>query len=80
MLVYIFNQNFCILLINEFDLDGIYSIPVFTQDFCKKLIEELKYFEASPMPKGRPNTMNNYGVEIYFFNVFYQSNILDSFR
>jgi hypothetical protein len=42
--------------------DGIYSIPVFTKDFCQQLIEELKYFEASSMPKGRPNTMNNYGV------------------
>ena len=43
-------------------LDGIFSIPVFTKEFCSKLIEELKYFEASPLPKGRPNTMNNYGV------------------
>ena len=43
-------------------IDGIYSFPVFTKDFCTQFIAEIKHFEASPMPKGRPNTMNNYGV------------------
>lgn len=28
------------------------------------LLEELDHFEKSDMPKGRPNTMNNYGVSI----------------
>lgn len=30
--------------------------------FCQALLEELEHFEQSDMPKGRPNTMNNYGV------------------
>ncbi|CAF3374691.1 unnamed protein product [Rotaria socialis] len=42
--------------------NGIFSMSVFTNDFCTQFIEELKHFEASPMPKGRPNTMNNYGI------------------
>ncbi|XP_007906038.2 2-oxoglutarate and iron-dependent oxygenase domain-containing protein 2 [Callorhinchus milii] len=41
---------------------GVYSFPVFTDEFCGRLIEELEHFESSDMPKGRPNTMNNYGV------------------
>ncbi|UJR36360.1 hypothetical protein I4U23_029086 [Adineta vaga] len=48
-------------LIKKFG-NGIYSIPVFTKEFCDQLIAELKHFEASSMPKGRPNSMNNYGV------------------
>jgi hypothetical protein len=42
--------------------DRVYSLPVFTKQFCNAFIEEMEHFEASPMPKGRPNTMNNYGV------------------
>jgi len=38
-------------------------MPVFTREFCQQLLEEIKHFEAdSSLPKGRPNTMNNYGV------------------
>ena len=37
-------------------------MPVFTKEFCIQFIDELKHFESSSMPKGRPNTMNNYGV------------------
>lgn len=40
----------------------VYRFPVFTQDFCKDLVEELEHFEHSEAPKGRPNTMNNYGI------------------
>ena len=40
----------------------IYRLPVFTAPFCQALLEELEHFEHSDMPKGRPNTMNNYGV------------------
>ena len=39
-----------------------YSFPVFTSEYCKLLVEELQHFEASPMPKERPNTMNNFGL------------------
>lgn len=35
---------------------------MFTVPFCQALLEELEHFEQSDMPKGRPNTMNNYGV------------------
>lgn len=35
---------------------------MFTAPFCRALLEELEHFEQSDMPKGRPNTMNNYGV------------------
>ncbi|RLV99832.1 hypothetical protein DV515_00009295 [Chloebia gouldiae] len=40
----------------------IYRLPVFTEQFCQALVDELENFEQSDMPKGRPNTMNNYGV------------------
>ncbi|KAH0625414.1 hypothetical protein JD844_014904 [Phrynosoma platyrhinos] len=40
----------------------IYRLPVFTKEFCQAFIEELENFEQSEMPKGRPNSMNNYGV------------------
>ncbi|KAM5238296.1 2-oxoglutarate and iron-dependent oxygenase domain-containing protein 2 isoform 3-T3 [Ctenodactylus gundi] len=40
----------------------IYRVPVFTAPFCQALLEELEHFELSDMPKGRPNTMNNYGT------------------
>lgn len=44
----------------------VYRFPVFTKDFCHKLIEELEHIELSDAPKGRPNTMNNYGVKLQF--------------
>ncbi|KAM9447142.1 2-oxoglutarate and iron-dependent oxygenase domain-containing protein 2 isoform 2-T2 [Clarias gariepinus] len=40
----------------------VYRFPVFTQEFCNDLLEELEHFEHSEAPKGRPNTMNNYGI------------------
>ncbi|XP_005403121.1 PREDICTED: 2-oxoglutarate and iron-dependent oxygenase domain-containing protein 2 isoform X2 [Chinchilla lanigera] len=43
----------------------IYRVPVFTAAFCQALLEELEHFEQSDMPKGRPNTMNNYGVLLH---------------
>nr|XP_019589459.1 PREDICTED: 2-oxoglutarate and iron-dependent oxygenase domain-containing protein 2 isoform X1 [Rhinolophus sinicus] len=43
----------------------IYRLPVFTPPFCQALLEELEHFEQSDMPKGRPNTMNNYGVLLH---------------
>ncbi|KAM9622068.1 2-oxoglutarate and iron-dependent oxygenase domain-containing protein 2 [Trichechus inunguis] len=43
----------------------IYRVPVFTASFCQALLEELEHFEQSDLPKGRPNTMNNYGVLLH---------------
>ncbi|XP_036454256.1 2-oxoglutarate and iron-dependent oxygenase domain-containing protein 2 [Colossoma macropomum] len=40
----------------------VYRFPIFTKDFCRDFIEELEHFEQSKAPKGRPNTMNNYGI------------------
>ncbi|XP_061586483.1 2-oxoglutarate and iron-dependent oxygenase domain-containing protein 2 [Cololabis saira] len=40
----------------------VYRLPVFEKSFCDELVEELEHFEQSPAPKGRPNTMNNYGI------------------
>ncbi|XP_077776656.1 2-oxoglutarate and iron-dependent oxygenase domain-containing protein 2 isoform X3 [Podarcis muralis] len=39
----------------------IYRLPVFSKEFCQAFIEELENFEQSELPKGRPNSMNNYG-------------------
>lgn len=43
---------------------GVYSFPLFTPAFCVKLLAILDAFEASSLPKRRPNTMNNYGMVI----------------
>lgn len=40
----------------------VYRFPVFEKSFCDELVEELEHFEKSSAPKGRPNTMNHYGV------------------
>ncbi|NXP21056.1 OGFD2 protein, partial [Scytalopus superciliaris] len=48
--------------LESFSDKRIYRLPVFTEEFCKTFVEELENFEQSDMPKGRPNTMNNYGV------------------
>ncbi|CAG2173196.1 unnamed protein product, partial [Oppiella nova] len=40
----------------------VYKLEVFTEEFCRKLVEEVDHFNASSVPKGRPNTMNNYGI------------------
>ncbi|XP_058630920.1 2-oxoglutarate and iron-dependent oxygenase domain-containing protein 2 isoform X3 [Onychostoma macrolepis] len=40
----------------------VFRFPVFRKEFCKDFIEELEHFEQSDAPKGRPNTMNNYGI------------------
>ncbi|KAM5191344.1 2-oxoglutarate and iron-dependent oxygenase domain-containing protein 2 isoform 1-T1 [Mantella aurantiaca] len=40
----------------------IYRLPMFSPKFCKDFVDELEHFERSSLAKGRPNTMNNYGV------------------
>ncbi|XP_017289464.1 2-oxoglutarate and iron-dependent oxygenase domain-containing protein 2 isoform X2 [Kryptolebias marmoratus] len=40
----------------------VYRFPVFQKSFCEELMEELEHFEQSSAPKGRPNTMNHYGI------------------
>ncbi|NWT78470.1 OGFD2 protein, partial [Lanius ludovicianus] len=48
--------------LESFSDKKIYRLPVFTEEFCQVFVDELENFEQSDMPKGRPNTMNNYGV------------------
>ena len=43
----------------------VYIFQVFTPEFCQEFIEEINNFESTDLPKGRPNTMNNYGVRLY---------------
>jgi hypothetical protein len=47
---------------------GVWSFPMFTPEFCTKLLEELDHFtvvaDARGLPIRRPNTMNSYGVII----------------
>ncbi|XP_034397987.1 2-oxoglutarate and iron-dependent oxygenase domain-containing protein 2 isoform X2 [Cyclopterus lumpus] len=40
----------------------VYRFPLFEKGFCEELVEELEHFEQSSAPKGRPNTMNHYGI------------------
>lgn len=40
----------------------VFSFPIFSLEFCSKLISEIDHFNQTSMPKGRPNSMNNYGV------------------
>ncbi|XP_061907505.1 2-oxoglutarate and iron-dependent oxygenase domain-containing protein 2 [Entelurus aequoreus] len=49
-------------LLAEEAASRVYRFPVFHKNFCEDLIEELEHFERSAAPKGRPNTMNNYGM------------------
>ena len=44
---------------------NVYTFQVFTPEFCQEFIEEINNFESTDLPKGRPNTMNNYGVRLY---------------
>jgi hypothetical protein len=41
---------------------GVWSFDLFSQLFCDQLVAELDAFEASPLDKSRPNSMNNYGL------------------
>ena len=51
-------------------LEKIYSFKVFNEYFCKKLIEEIQNFENTDLPKGCPNSMNNYGVKIMLIKFY----------
>ncbi|KAG1650900.1 2-oxoglutarate and iron-dependent oxygenase domain-containing protein 2 [Nymphon striatum] len=42
--------------------DRVFSFPVFTTAFCDLILKELQHFNALDIEKGRPNTMNRYGV------------------
>lgn len=41
---------------------GVWGFPMFSDEFCDTLAEEFRNFEASDLPRVRPNSMNNYGL------------------
>ncbi|XP_054867405.1 2-oxoglutarate and iron-dependent oxygenase domain-containing protein 2 isoform X1 [Amphiprion ocellaris] len=49
-------------LLEEEAAPRVYHFPVFEKSFCEELVEEMEHFEQSSAPKGRPNTMNHYGI------------------
>ncbi|XP_072299267.1 2-oxoglutarate and iron-dependent oxygenase domain-containing protein 2 isoform X2 [Eucyclogobius newberryi] len=49
-------------LLEEVPGQQVYRFPVFEKQFCDELLQELEHFEQSAAPKGRPNTMNHYGI------------------
>jgi hypothetical protein len=44
--------------------DSIYAFDLFSPSFCATLSAEIDVFEATPLPRRRPNTMNNFGLVI----------------
>ena len=40
----------------------VFRVPVFTPDFCDRLVSELKHFQSRGIPYDSPNSMNRYGV------------------
>jgi hypothetical protein len=43
---------------------GIYSFPLFTNEFCDLLVQEVDSFESTSLPCRRPNTMNRLGLVV----------------
>ena len=41
---------------------GIFAFDLFTPSFCDMLVAEVDAFEVTPLPRRRPNTMNNFGL------------------
>ena len=40
----------------------VFRVPVFTPDFCNRLLAELKHFQSQGIPFDRPNSMNRHGI------------------
>lgn len=41
---------------------NVWRMPLFTEHFCKLLLDEYRHYEASGIPLRRPNGMNRYGA------------------
>ena len=41
---------------------GVYTFPLFSDEYCAALIAEVEHFQRSGLPVRRPNSMNNYGL------------------
>ena len=53
---------------------GLFTFPVFTQEFCEQFLAELRNFKDAQIPHRQPNTMNRYGIlldEILGFSEFF---------
>lgn len=57
---------------------NVFSLPVFTREFCGKFMEELEHFQSTDFPKGRPNTMNRGGLLL--FEMGFDEGFMDPFR
>ena len=62
-------RDICRVLYNvrlrsEEHMPGVYSFPLFREDFCDRLLEEIFHFYESGLPARRPNSMNNYGASV----------------
>lgn len=44
------------------EIEGVFSFPMFSSDFCDMFLQELDNFYATKLPARRPNSMNNYGI------------------
>ncbi|KAG8184682.1 hypothetical protein JTE90_013075 [Oedothorax gibbosus] len=42
----------------------LYGFPIFAEEFCCLILKELDHYAESDLPKGKPNSMNKYGVLI----------------
>merc|ERR1712137_221140 len=56
------NLDSVLSLLHKESPTGIYSFNLFTEQFCKELVEEIEHYEQSGLPASRPNSMNNYGL------------------
>jgi len=44
------------------EAEGIYSFDLFTEKFCRALLDEVDNYFDTGLPVRRPNSMNNYGL------------------
>ena len=48
------------------ETEGVFSFDLISDEFCDKLLEEMASFEQSRFPKTRPNSMNKYGIRLFY--------------
>jgi hypothetical protein len=56
------NRTRILSVVNREADSGIFSLRLFTADFCRRLLNEIEAFLAEPELVRRPNSMNAYGV------------------
>jgi hypothetical protein len=59
------------------ETEGVYSFPMFSQEFCKIFLEEVDNYDESGLPAPRPNSMNNYGIIV---NLIGMKTMVDSLQ